>query len=219
MKRISIATLATLGLAILACGGGDEEAAADGTTTGTTASTTAEPAAAEPTKAADMNSVPLSDPWKSMDLPVNNGTVLVSDKTHLLVAYDSGAISTYTTSYGQQIDKQGWTKKDDYSESDFTAVLYSKGSQELGFAVGTIEGKTVVYFEDLDGVAEEDRVVKRGNRAEFAKKVQKRPPPQRKQSSSSSSSTGKSKGKGKGKGKKGKGKGKGKKRKGGKKKR
>jgi len=209
MKRISIATLATLGLAILACGGGDDEAPADAgaaattasATTGTTGTTAAAP---EP----ELVAVPVTDPWKSMDLPVNNGTPVVSDSTHLLVAYNDGAISTYTTSYGQQIEKAGWTKKDDYSEDDFTAILYTKGSSELGFAVGNFEGKTVVYFEDLDGVPEEDRIVtKRGNatRSSLARKVSHHKPTGHSKSNH--------KGKGKGKGKKGKGK------KGGKKKR
>jgi hypothetical protein len=86
MKRISLATLATIGLAILACGGGDDEAAGggdDGTTASTTTGTTG---GAEPAAEPQLVAVPITDPWKSMDLPVNNGTVVVSDKTHLLVA-------------------------------------------------------------------------------------------------------------------------------------
>ena len=212
MKRISIATLATIGLAILACGGGDEEGGGDDGATATTATgTTGGTTAPEPAQA-ELVAVPVTEPWKSMDLPINNGTPVVSDKTHLLVAYNEGAISTYTTSYGQQIEKKGWKKKDDYSEADFTAILYTKGSQELGFAVGHFEGKTVVYFEDLDGVPEDQRIVRKGrdNRHSLNRKVQKHRPTAGKKSSSSSSS--KKKGKGKGKGKK-------KKKKGGKKKR
>ena len=221
MKRISIATLATIGLAILACGGGDEEAGggddgATATTTGTTG-TTEPAAAAEP----ELVAVAVTEPWKAMDLPINNGTPVVSDKTHLLVAYNDGAISTYTTSYGGVIEKNGWKKKDDYSEPDFTAILYTKGSQELGFAVGNFEGKTVVYFEDLDGVPEDQRIVRKkgnANRGSLARKVQTHRPKHsssgHSSSSSKSSNTGKKKGKGKGKGK-----GKKKKKKGGKKKR
>jgi len=211
MKRISIATLATIGLAILACGGGEEEAAGGGGDDGTTA-TTGTTGATEAPAQAELQAVPVTDPWKSMDLPINNGTPVVSDKTHLLVAYNDGAISTYTTSYGQQIEKNGWTKKDDYSEADFTAVLYEKGGQEMGFAVGNFEGYTVVYFEDLDGVPEEKRVVsKRSSRSSLQRKVQHHRP--NKSASKSSGSAGGKKGKGKGKGKKKGGK------KGGKKKR
>ncbi len=209
MKRISLATLATIGLTILACGGGEEEAAGDGATaSGST--TTTEPA--EATNVAPA-AVPMTDPWKGMDLPVNNGTVVVSDSTHLLVTYNEGAISTYTTSYGQQIEKLGWSKKDDYSEADFTAVLYTKGSQEMGFAVGHYEGMTIVYFEDLDGVPEEQRVVKRGGKQNLHKagertKYNTRGKAGKSGSSSKSSGksggkSGKSKGKSKGKGKKG----------------
>lgn len=212
MKRISLATLATIGLAILACGGGDEEAGGgDDGATATTA-TTGTTGATEAPAQAELVAVPVTDPWKKMNLPINNGTPVKSDKTHLLVAYNDGAISTYTTSYGQAIEKAGWKQKDDYSESDFTAILYTRGKQELGFAVGHFEGYTVVYFEDLDGVPEDQRIVsRRSSRHELAKKVNKHKPRHSSSKKSSSSSSSKKKGKGKGKGKK--------KKKGGKKKR
>ena len=191
MKRISLVTLATLGLAILACGGGDEEGGGDATTAtaGTTTGTTAEPVA-DTTHSAPA-AVPITDPWKSMHLPINNGTVAVSDKTHLLVVYNEGAISTYTTSYGQKIEKAGWKQKDDYSEADFTAILYTKGSQELGFAVGHFEGQTVVYFEDLDGVPQDQRVVRKGAaKSHLVRETNRRAPAQRKRTSTGSSTMG-----------------------------
>jgi glucose/arabinose dehydrogenase len=180
MKRISLATLSVIGLAILACGGGDEEA------TTTTTTPTPEPAA-EPTPApapepvveeaapADggLVAVALTEPWSTMGLPINDGVVVASDKTMMLVAYTQGAISTYTASYSPLVEKAGYAKVDDYSTPEFTAYLYKKGTQQIGFAVGQEEGYTFVYMEDLDGVPEDQRVVKKGSTG--VKKVRSMP--------------------------------------------
>jgi hypothetical protein len=170
MKRISLATLSVLGLSILACGGGDET-----TSTPTPAPTAAEPApapapAAEPAGDTELLTVPLSDNWAKMDLPINDGQILLSDSKALLIAYEDGAISTYTSSYSPAIEKTGYKKADDYSSPEFTAILYTKDTQQLGFAVGHEDGFTFVYFEDLDGVPEEERVVsKKGGKANLGR--------------------------------------------------
>lgn len=174
MKRISLVTLSVLGLSILACGGGDETPA-----TPAPAPTAAEPApapapepapAAEPAGDAELLTVPLSENWAKMGLPINDGQILMADSKALLIAYEDGAISTYTASYGPAIEAAGYKKADDYSSEEFTAILYTKDTQQMGFAVGHEDGFTFVYFEDLDGVPEEERVVsKKGGKANMGR--------------------------------------------------
>jgi hypothetical protein len=163
MKRLSIVALSALGIGILACGGGDE-AATDGTAT-----TDEAPPADAPADAGggdegggELMTVSLTSPWTEMGLPINDGQVVVSDTTHALVAYTQGAISTYTTSYQMAIEKAGWVKQDDYSEADFTAILFAKDNQTLGLAVGQDGGYTFAYLEDVDGKPESERMVKKG---------------------------------------------------------
>lgn len=161
MKRISLVTLSVLGLSILACGGGDEAATTPAPAPeAAPAPAPVEPAPApEPAADAELLTVPLSENWAAMGLPINDGQILLSDSKALLIAYEEGAISTYTASYTPAIEKAGYKKADDYSSPEFTAILYTKDTQQLGFAVGQEDGFTFVYFEDLDGVPEEERVV------------------------------------------------------------
>lgn len=176
MKRISLVTLSVLGLSILACGGGDETPAttpAPAPAAEPTPPPAPEPAAepaAEPAGDAELLTVPLSENWAKMGLPINDGQILMADSKALLIAYEDGAISTYTASYGPAIETAGYKKADDYSSPEFTAILYTKDTQQLGFAVGHEDGFTFVYFEDLDGVPEEERVVsKKGGKANMGR--------------------------------------------------
>lgn len=141
MKRISLTALTAIGISILACAGGDDGAGGD------------EYEGYE-MSAEDLPSVGLTEPWKSMSLPIDDGVVVVSDKTVMLVAYDDASVSGLTSSYTRSIEKAGWSKAEDYSTPDFTAIVYKKGSQQVGFASGVEEGLTFAYLEDLDGVSE-----------------------------------------------------------------
>jgi hypothetical protein len=146
MKRLSLGTLATFGVFILACAGGSDEGGGGGEEGGDGEYYEYE------VGADDLPSVTLSEPWNSMKLPINDGNVVVSDKVTLLVAYDSASISSLTSSYSAAIEKAGWSKSEDYSSPDFTAIIYTKGSQSVGFASGVESGITFAYMEDLDGV-------------------------------------------------------------------
>lgn len=141
MKRTSLTALAAIGISILACAGGDDEAGGD------------EYEGYE-MSAEDLPAVGLTEPWKSMSLPIDDGVVVVSDKTVMLVAYDDASVSGLTGSYSRAIEKDGWSKAEDYSTPDFTAIVFKKGSQQVGFASGVEEGLTFAYMEDLDGVSE-----------------------------------------------------------------
>lgn len=174
MKRISLVTLSVLGLSILACGGGDEAAPTPAPTPAPAepapAPAPAEPAPEPAPAEGDLLTVPLSDNWAALGLPINDGQILLSDSKALLIAYEEGAISTYTASYQPAIEKAGYKKADDYSSPEFTAILFTKDTQQLGFAVGQEDGFTFVYFEDLDGVPEEERVVsKKGGKANLGR--------------------------------------------------
>lgn len=153
MKRISIFAVAASVAAILACGGGDETTTSsdDGGTVATGGSYTTGGTDGA-LRASDLPTVSLKEPWVSMNLPTSGGNVVVSDSAVLLVAYDGGSISSYASSYGAAVEKDGWTKKEDYSTADFKAILFEKSGGELGMAVGTEQGINFVYFENLKEV-------------------------------------------------------------------
>ncbi len=159
MKRLSLATLGTIGLFILACAGGDEEGGGGEAAGGDEAGYEYEEGGGDLTQA-DLPAVQLTEPWLGMSLPLADGTVVLSDKTVMLVGYEGGSIAGLSSSYADAIQKAGWAKAEDYSSPEFTAIVFTKGAQKVGFAVGTEEGITFVYAEDMDGVSEEDSAVK-----------------------------------------------------------
>ena len=165
MKRISMIAVATTVAAILACGGGDDNAVAADDGGPVVSSDGTDGAGGGGMSASDLPSVSLTQPWSGMGLPIAGGNVVVSDSKVLLVAYDGGSISSYASSYGSAVEKDGWKKAEDYSTPEFTAILYTKADGELGMAVGVEEGINFVYFENLKEVSESDsqfRSAKRG---------------------------------------------------------
>jgi hypothetical protein len=146
MKRTSLTALTAIGISILACAGGDDNAGG-------------EYEYEYEVEADDLPAVGLTEPWKSMKLPIDDGVVVVSDKTVMLVAYDDASVSGLTSSYTRAIEKNGWSKAEDYSTPDFTAIVYKKGSQQVGFASGVESGLTFAYMEDLDGVTESSSAI------------------------------------------------------------
>lgn len=177
MKRISMIAVATTVAAILACGGGDDDNAGGGDDGSAPVVSNDDGSGGGGMSASDLPSVSLSQPWSGMGLPIAGGNVVVSDSKVLLVAYDGGSISSYASSYGSAVEKDGWKKAEDYSTPDFTAILYTKDDGELGMAVGVEEGINFVYFENLKEVSESDsqfRNARKGKRVSVRDRMRKR---------------------------------------------
>lgn len=212
MKRLSLATLTFIGFSILACSGGSEE----GTTT-----STEEAAADEGTyeegeiEAEDLPEVAITEPWKSMNLPLSeDGQVALSDDTMLLIAYDGKSVTALNNVWPSAIEAQGWVKDWEDKTETFTAIIYKKAgsNQQIGLAIGTDEAApdvTFVYMEDLDKVPEEKSTTRNAKKAGKPVKIHSSTATVAKRKTTGGSNGGGGKKNKGGKGKNGKGKGKG----------
>jgi len=147
MKRITAISLSALVIGILACGGSGDNASSDDADEGGDDAVTV-----------DLPTVPITEPWKSMGLPTNSGQVVASDASVLLVAHGDASVSGITADYTSAIASDGWSKGDDYSTPDFTAIVYTKGAQSVGFACGIEQEITFAYMEDLGKVGGDSTV-------------------------------------------------------------
>lgn len=102
----------------------------------------------------------LAEPWNSMGLPVGTAEVIVSDATVALLGYDGGDFASLSASWESAWSTGGWTQADRFSETDFLAGIYTKGSQEVGWAIGADQGVVLVYLEDLTLVPAEASTVR-----------------------------------------------------------
>lgn len=96
--------------------------------------------------------IQLVDPWLSMSLPIGSGLVFVSDPAMLLVSYEGDQVSSLSSSYDAAVQAAGWSLTEDLGTPEFTARVYSKGSDAVGLGVGAEEGMTFVYLEFLQGM-------------------------------------------------------------------
>ncbi len=156
MKRLSLVTLAFAGFSILACAGGDD---------GTATDEGGEEEEGEEIEAEDLPEIAITEPWRSMNLPLNDGQVVLSDPNVFLAAYDAATVQGLTNSWPAAVEGKGWDKSWDGSDPTFTVIIYTKkgGTQQLGLAIGQDEsapGVTFVYLEDLDKVPEGESTVK-----------------------------------------------------------
>jgi hypothetical protein len=154
-RHLTLATLATIGFSLLACAGGGDGATSSEGGGGEGGS--------EEVTTEDLPEIEITQPWKSMSLPIDDGQVVLSDSTVLLIAYDGASVTSLTNKWPGAVEAAGWRKADDYSTPEFTAIIFTKqgGTQQLGLAVGVEEGVTFVYMEDLDKVPESESTVKR----------------------------------------------------------
>ncbi len=113
MKLHTAALVLFSGIAALACGGG-----------GTTSTST------------DLSaySTPITEPWSSMGLPMDGGSVLYSDSTTLTATYSSGSVADIGKKYEDAVKAAGWTET---SRTEMMGVVatYSKDGKTLSLSV------------------------------------------------------------------------------------
>lgn len=89
-----------------------------------------------------MPTVPLSDPWTGMNLPVGDGSVITSDGTILTVMYQGGTVAELTGKYDEAIKAGGWTESFKSDEGGVVTISYSKDGGMLTMsgveAMGTV---------------------------------------------------------------------------------
>ena len=125
MKFRTALVIAFLGLTSLACGGGGGSA--------------------------DLSaySVPLSDPWTGMSLPIDNGSVLYSDSTTVTITYSGGSVTDLAGKYEAAAKAGGWSETFKNSDNGMVTVTYSKDSSTLTLAVMEAAGTTTVSMTKI----------------------------------------------------------------------
>jgi hypothetical protein len=146
MGRPLAAVLFTFAAIALACAGPAEEPVAD------------EPVVEEPGQA-------LSEPWGSLSLPVSNGAVLYSDATGMMVSHTQPFQET-SDAYAGALRAGGYSVAGDYSEPNFTAMAFQKGSSNIGLMVSGDTSGALVLLEDLGRVPEQDSNLASAKRGE-----------------------------------------------------
>jgi hypothetical protein len=126
MKLRTAVCIAFLGVATLACGGGGGGAA-------------------------DMSSysVPLTDPWTGMNLPIESGSVLYSDGTSCTVTYSGGNVNDLAGKYEAAIKGGGWNETFKSTDGGMVTVTYSKDSSSLTLAVMEAMGTATVSLTKI----------------------------------------------------------------------
>lgn len=126
MKFRSALVLAFLGLSTLACGGS--------ATTG-----------------ADMSaySVPLTEPWSALSLPIESGSVIYSDNTAATITYNGGNVTDLASKYETAIKAAGWTESFKSTDGGMVTVTYSKDTSTLTLAVMEAMGTATVSMTKI----------------------------------------------------------------------
>jgi len=137
MKRLSLVTATTATIFLLACMCGGDDATDD--------------YANDQIVAEEDWQMELTEPWASMNLPIGSGLIFLVDETMLMVSYEGDQVSSLSGSYASAIESSGWSKLEDYSTPEFTALVYNKGSDALGFGLGAEDGLTFAYLEMMPG--------------------------------------------------------------------
>lgn len=126
MKFRTALCIAFLGLSALACGGSS-------------------------TSSGDLSaySVPLSDPWTGMSLPIDSGSVLYSDGTTVTITYSGGSVADLSGKYESAIKGAGWTETFKSTDGGMNTVTYSKDSNTLTLAVMEAMGTATVSLTKI----------------------------------------------------------------------
>ena len=141
-----VLVLAAFGLSLLACMG----------KTSTTPPPPPDPAApatpTAPAAPAAPSASTLPAEWAALSLPIGDGEVVVADDDKLLVAYDTGSLTTLSDAWVAALNAQGYQQREDVSSPGVTALVFGKGGQLYGLATGQEEGSNFAYMEDLGRV-------------------------------------------------------------------
>jgi len=90
-------------------------------------------------------SAELTDPWKSMDLPIGDGTVIFSDKSTVTVQYKGNKVDEMGKKYTKAIASKGWKKQNESKSGDTIAVVFQhKKKGNCSLAVTSAMGNTMV---------------------------------------------------------------------------
>lgn len=127
MKLRTVLVIAFMGLSALACGGGSSVSSTD----------------------LSAYSVPLTDPWTGMSLPVDSGSVLYSDGTSVTITYSGGSVNDLATKYEDSIKSQGWSETFKSTDGGMVTVTYSKDSSSLTLAVMEAMGTATVSMTKI----------------------------------------------------------------------
>lgn len=125
MKFRTAVCIAFLGLGALACGGGSSSG--------------------------DLSaySVPLTDPWTGMSLPIDNGSVLYSDGTTVTITYSGGSVNDLAGKYEGAIKGAGWSETFKSTDGGMVTVTYSKDGGTLTLAVMEAMGTATVSLTKI----------------------------------------------------------------------
>lgn len=126
MKFRTALSIAFLGMATLACGGGS-------------------------TSTSDMSaySVPLTDPWSGMSLPIDNGSVLFSSDTTVTITYEGGSVADLSSKYESAVKGLGWSETYKSTEGGMNTITYSKDGGSLTLNVMEAMGTATVSLTKI----------------------------------------------------------------------
>lgn len=121
MKFRTALCIGFLGMATLACGGST-------------------------TSSGDLSaySVPLSDPWTGMNLPIDSGSVLYSDASTCTITYQGGTVADLSGKYEAAVKNGGWTESFKSTEGGMNAISYTKDGGQLTLNVVEAMGTATV---------------------------------------------------------------------------
>lgn len=115
MKIRTLLTVAVLGLTSLACGGG---------------------------AMSGMPNVAVTEPWSSMNLPIDDGSVLMSDANTITVTYTGTTVDAVAGKYEQALKDAGCSEQFRSADGGVVSATYQKDGATIG--MGVTEGAGMV---------------------------------------------------------------------------
>lgn len=94
-------------------------------------------------------SVALTEPWSSMSLPVDGGSVLYSDATAVTITYTSGSVADIAGKYESAIKGGGWSETFKSTDNNTTTVMYGKDGGSVTLVVMESLGAPMVSLTKI----------------------------------------------------------------------
>lgn len=94
----------------------------------------------------DMPGIPsasLSEPWSSMDLPVDGGNVLYSDEKSLSITYEGNQVKDLAGQFRKGLVGADWKKVAEVENDGSYVLNYKKDGKTVGVAVTFANGQTI----------------------------------------------------------------------------